>query len=405
MNSISKAALTRRLAFSVFSILLLISCSDPASVGGEFVEQSEVRVDTIYINDLPTDNVDPYLGRLAYSALGEFSDPLYGDISSFLMVKPSIVKSESTPDLVASDSFTLRLNIHETARYGDTTATGMYSIYRINDMWRGTTYKKSNSVTWGSELIGQFEINSTTVDTAGFVEIPLSGSWVNDYIAYFNVDDDSTRSESYRRNEFGLAIVPDAGTNKLVYTSFSSSRLRITTSADTSDKVMLDWAYDYDKGADNQSSEHLNLFNTFERFITLNLEDIVAQLPNQNFLRAEMVFYEDTTLMKHTSLGANEIRPRPSLFVLAPGPKDDKAYSLAFEGTGLSGPWSNGKYTFNLTALFNANLFGSTALNEVYIYPFASEGLMAYSSIYGVNVADKALAPKVIVYGLVKETN
>ncbi len=405
MNSISKAALTRRLAFSVFSILLLISCSDPASVGGKFVEQSEVKVDTIYINNLPTDNTDPYLGRLAYSALGEFSDPLYGDISSFLMVKPSIVKSASSPDLTTSDTFSLRLNIHEKARYGDTTATGMYSVYRINDSWRGTTYKKSNSVTWGSELIGQFEINNTTIDTAGFVEIPLNGSWVDDYISYFNMDGDSVRNENYRRNEFGLAIVPDGGNNKLVYTSISSSRLRIITAADTSDKVMLDWAYDYDKGADNQSADHLNLFNTYERFITLNLEDIVAQLPNQNFLRAELVFSEDTTLMKHTSLGTNEIRPRPSLYVLSPGPTEDKAYAFAFEGSGLSGPYSKGKYTFNLTALFNANLFGSTALDEVYIYPFASEGLMAYSSIYGVNVADKALAPKVIVYGLVKETN
>lgn len=405
MNSISKAALTRRLAFSVFSILLLISCSDPASVGGGFVEQSEVKVDTIYINDLPTDNVDPYLGRLAYSAFGDFSDPLYGDISSFAMVKPSIVKSESSPDLATSDTFKLRLNIHETARYGDTTSTGTYSIYRINDLWRGSTYKKSNSITWGSEVIGQFQMNSTSVDTAGFVEVPLSGSWVDDYISYYNMDDDSARSEAYRRNEFGLAIVPDAGSNKLVYTNFSSSRLRIITSADTSDKVILDWAYDYDKGADNQSDDHLNLFNTYERFITLNLEDIVAQLPNQNFLRAELVFSEDTTLMKYTSLDANEIRPRPSLYVLSPGPTEDKAYAFAFEGAGLSGPWSKGKYTFNLTALFNANLFGSTALDEVYIYPFASEGLMAYSSIYGVNVADKALAPKVIVYGLVKETN
>lgn len=405
MNSISKAALTRRLAFSVLSILLLISCSDPASQGGGFVEQSEVKIDTIYISDLPTDNVDPYLGKLAFSALGAFSDPLYGDISSFLLVKPSIVKADSTPDLSNTDSFTLRLNIHDAVTYGDTTSTGSYSLYQINDLWRGTTYKKSSSVTLGSEVIGQFQINITDIDTSGFVDIPLSGSWVDDYISYFNMDDDSARMESYRRNGYGFAIVPDAGNNNLVYANFSASRLRIIANSDTSDKVMLDWAYDYDKSADSPPSDHINLFNTYERFITLNLEDIVDQLPNVNFLRAELVFTEDTTLMKETSLNLNEVRPRPSLYVLAPGPSDDKAYDFTFAGAGLSGPYSDGKYTFNLTALFNANLFGSTALNEVYIYPTSSEGLMAYSSIYGINVADKSLAPKVIVYGLVKEAN
>ena len=98
----------RRLAtVLILGTILFISCDDSTSIGGGFIQESEIRVDTVLLTTLPFQSADPYLGQLVYSPIGSFSDPLFGNISSTLFFKPSI--AEGNERGVFSDEATVRL--------------------------------------------------------------------------------------------------------------------------------------------------------------------------------------------------------------------------------------------------------------------------------------------------------
>ena len=170
MHIKTKAATLWRLAFSLALLIVITACEDPSSIGGEFADKSALKVDTVLVDNLTSVNYDAYLGKLNRSATGTFQDDLFGTQEAFSFIKPGLIANADSLVLDAQqDTVELRLNMFLDDFYGDTTSTVTYNIYRVNELWRGATYRRSDSLTYDdSEVIGQF--TDADLDTNGTVK-------------------------------------------------------------------------------------------------------------------------------------------------------------------------------------------------------------------------------------------
>ena len=402
MFSNTKAALTRQLAFSLMLLSVVISCKD-SSVGSGFVEESVIVVDTIYVSNFPMQSADAYSGKLSYSPVGKFDDPLFGELESFAFFRPDIDNSDSDSVLNESTILKLRLYVYQTIQYGDTLDNPSFSIYRVGSPWRGAAYKMSDEITLQDQVnkVGSFTLSE--VDTTGFIDVELTGTWKEDYKTFYNNEEDD-RDTTYQDNDFGLALLPDDGAERIVYLGLGSSSLMVfepDTSSDTLYQAMLDWGFDFSRENETVADDHISLFSTLERFYTLDFTDEVSNLVNSNFVRAELVLTEDSLSMQE-SLEANEVRNEDLVMSLRLSSAVDIAYDLAFNSASSSGGYDSGDYRFNLTTLFNANIFGSTDIDNIYLYAHPSGGILGFNTFFG-PTADKRDAPKLLIYRLESE--
>lgn len=280
-----RAARIGQLVFSLLVLVAFISCEESGSVGAGFVDESAIVIDTVLVSDLPLNNIDPFTGKLTFSPVGSFSDPLFGDIEAVGLFKPSIIRGE-IGDLPLDTEAVLRLNIDIDNVYGNQTTDGTFKVFRLGELWRGSAIKMSDEIdilnnSGGpvqSDEVGEFAYSD--IDTTGFVEFPLASSWKSDFIRYYN-NAETDRDSTYRFEDFGLVIVPDADVEKIIYVRFSTSRvLLINSEQDTTSNIMLDWAYDIDITGGTAPAENLTLSNTFNPYLTINFTPIVSQLSN-----------------------------------------------------------------------------------------------------------------------------
>ena len=401
MFSNKKAALSRQLAFSLMLFSILISCKDN-SISSGYVNESKIVVDTLLISEFTENSLDPYLGRLTYSPAGKFSDPLFGDLESIAFFQPGIAISGTDSIISATNNFHLRLYVFPDEQFGDTLDNTSFSIYRVESPWRGTTFRQSDEVNIAEKIeankVGSFDL-SNVVDTTNFVDIPLSGSWVDDYRALYQ--NQTNRDSVYRYSDFGLTIVPDDGANQLVYFGFGNSELMIFESnnpTDTLSQAIIDWGYDISRGEDTIPDENIALFSTLDNYLKLDFSDNVQQLNGPNFVRAELVLTENEELLAQT-LSTNQIRNNMPNVGLRVTRANDLAYEFGFTSPNSIGSYDDGKYRFNLTTLLNANIFGSTPVDEIYLYAAPSNGLLGLNTFFG-TTASRNNVPKMLIYRL-----
>lgn len=396
MHIKTKAATFWQLTFSVIILSTFFACQDPGTIGGGFVEKTDIDIDTLLVTNITTSNQNAYLGRLGRSATGIYQDDLFGNINAVSFFKPSIFRSADTVAFDENTIFTLRLQLFENEVYGDTTQSGLYTIHRVSSLWRGSSFRNDMDINFnGSEIIAQF--SDADADTNGIVEVELSGTWKTDYISFFN-EADSVREEGYRENEFGLAIVPDVSNNKIVYTNYTQSNIR-AIAQDTTSHFILDWGFDVDRTGELNNADRVNLHSTYNTALRINLTSIGDEVSEINFVRAELVFNTDTLTLKNT-LAANEVRTNALGLGLTIGPLNDEAYELGFGTIDLSAvAKTDGTYRFNITNILNDYIHGDRSINDLYIHLSASQGALAYTSLFNVN-ADPENAPRVIIYGL-----
>ena len=231
----NKAVSVRWLIFFILAFFSMTACDETNTVAIDFIQESAIEIDTVLINQIDFIGIDPYLGRLMYSAFGSFQDPLFGKLTSTLYLKPSIKASSS--DTVLDDmSFEMKLHIMQDEIYGDTSSTAVFDVYRIQNSWHGPSFRQSNEINLEFERVGGF--NVTDIDTNGNVHIALGGSWDTFYRELFNINDDSTRLARYAKEDFGLAIVPKNTTNQIRFATLSTSRLLVIGQEDTSSYSM-----------------------------------------------------------------------------------------------------------------------------------------------------------------------
>lgn len=398
MHIKSKAATLWRLAFSLTLLVLVVACEDPSSVGGEYVEKNKVVVDTILVDNLIGSTADPYLGRLSSTPVGSFSDPLYGDISSFSFLKVPI-EAFVADTVVLSDTTTIQLNLRlQDAVFGDTTTTTSFRIVRVTEQWRGSTFRQSSSLVYNdTETIASF--SDTDVDSTGLLTVELGGSWKQDYINYFNSDADN-RLELYEQNEYGLAILAESGAGKINYFNLAATDLVIQEPLNITLDV-YDWGYDLDETRGTTPADRVILSNKYDQFFTLNLQQYADDLPSQNIIKAELIFTQDTTAI-NSSLSDSEVRTSVSQMGMIIGATDDVAYELGFTGNDLTGFLLEGDFVFDVTPAFNNYYFHTTDISELYIYLLTNQGYLSYTQLFSES-ADPDVAPKLVIYSLEEE--
>ncbi len=397
-----KAAYLRQLTFSVIVFFLFISCGDSNSIGGGYVNESEIKIDTVFLTNLPFQSVDPYTGQLAYSPIGSFNDPLFGEISSFALFKPSIVEGNEDEVFTNSASTILQLRFDTTFVYGQENEPLDFNIYRVDELWRGPAYKMSDEVTFTtSSPVASFSSNE--IDSTGYIDIDLEGTWKEDFISFYTDSTDS-RDSSYKYLDFGLAITANEDANQIKYLRFASSSLFISEPQVTQDTIalpMLDWAYDLQRTGGAVSEGQFVMSNTYESFLYFNLEPIVQNLSSQNFVRAELSLRSDSLSLAR-SLDINEVRTENPPLRYQLGPSVDLAYDLGFNDISSQAIYDSGIYRFDITDVFNANIFGNTPLEDVYVYVSQNFGLLGFNTFYDAS-QDPENAPKILIYSVVDE--
>ncbi|MBO6794832.1 MAG: hypothetical protein JJ895_13050 [Balneolaceae bacterium] len=402
----NKAAQSRQLVFSILLSFILLSCEESGTVGAGFINESEIVADTIMVSELPIKSVDPYLGKLIYSATGAFNDPILGEINAMALFKPSIIQGD-IGDLPMDTKALLRLNIDIENIYGRQDREARFKVLRVADFWRGSAFKRSDEVSVVEsdggpieQQVGEFTL--ADFDTTGFAELELSGNWKSDFIRFYN-NDDANRDSVYRHEDFGLAIVPEDDANEIIYARISTSRLLLIDPADedTTTNIMLDWATDIEITGGTAPANNVVLSNLYDQYLQFNFTDIAQNLDNNNFVRAELVLTANENALQN-SLTENEERFETPPFRIQLGPSNDIAYDLGFNTISSTASYDEGKYRFDITELFNASIFADTDITEVYLYAGQNSGYLSFSSFFDVT-ADAANAPKIIIFNLESE--
>ena len=297
-------------------------------------------------------------------------------------------------------SFELKLRIMQDEIYGDTSSTAVFDVYRIQNNWHGPSFRQSTEVDLELERIGGF--NDTDIDTNGNVHVALGGSWDAFYREIFNIDDDSTRLTRYAEEDFGLAIVPKNTTNRIRFATLSTSRLLVIGQEDTSSYAMQDWAYKIERGDVDPIPNRMLLHNTFEKVIKIDIKNIGKQLPNNNFVRAELVLEEDTTRAS-TSLSEHEQRLNVPGFRMSEGDFIDLAYQFGFSDENIiNGYPSKGRFRFDITRLLNDQIYNNNPIKDSYIYPYVNAGYIGSNILYN-NEASSDKRPRLIIHSIKSE--
>jgi hypothetical protein len=193
----------------LITALIFLGCESPGTVG-EGIGTGEESVESLTVNvenyEILEENT--YSGRLAYTALGYFEDPVYGTLKSIALLKPSISRGQ-VDTLQHGDKMYLRLILSSNV-YGDENSVSSFDIYEADEIWRGTQLRYNSEIEVNySSKVGEFQIADE--DT---VEIEMSQEWTDRYIDYYN-ETASNRDSLFVQNFPGLAIVPSENNQKI----------------------------------------------------------------------------------------------------------------------------------------------------------------------------------------------
>ncbi|MGM0506078.1 MAG: hypothetical protein ACQER4_02685 [Bacteroidota bacterium] len=220
--------LFKGVAPAVLFLLFITACEDPGGVGSDFLDsEGKLETRTLEVESLNEVQASAFSGNLPFMALGEVDDPLFGRYRSVGLIKPAIDTTSIGSDVTGEIPFQLRL-VFSGSVYGDTLSSATFEVYRAADVWRGNEIKfEDDHPVDSAEMVGEF-----TVDGNETVEVDLSQTWREEFEAYLSnseVDRDST----YREEFPGLAIVPAAGTEKMLFAVMESG----SSSADDLDQT------------------------------------------------------------------------------------------------------------------------------------------------------------------------
>jgi hypothetical protein len=399
MNISNKAAPFRQLTFSWIMLFLfaVTGCEDPGSAGSQFVSKSELMVDTVLVDNLIENELDPFLGRLQRAASGQYEDDLYGSIKAVSYFKPDISGEGDTVQVGDNSLLRLRLRIYADDVYGDTTGTMEYHIYRATEQWRGTTIRKSSQISYNeSELIGRFA--DTEIDTNGIITVILSGSYKDDFVNYLNADDEEIE-EQYLREEFGLVVVPAGTRQRINYLNFISTDLLVQLADQPDFSVpILDWAFNFEQTDPAYSGDRIYPSNV-DRYYQLDLSPVAERVRSENLIRAEFILYEDTLTVQN-SIAPTETRTDGFELAMIAGPEPDPDFAIGFQPVDLNGfQLTNGTYVFNITTALNNYLFADADISELYLFLNSQQGLISFSTFFN-DSTNSEFQPKVLLYNL-----
>lgn len=286
------------LLFSGLLFVLIISgCEDPGSVGNTLTDsETSLIVDTLNIGSVDTDTLDPYSGRRTYFSLGQYNDPLFGNLTASAYLKPILPAASSSDTIAENAAMKLRLIFDGTQVYGDSVEAGNFDIFEIDQRWRGKAWRLENQMSYDDS----YTVGSFTLGEEDSLDVSLNEEWINKYRTHFE-NESADRDSTYRENFHGLAIIP-RNNSKILPLEAENTRFVIENpEADTFDVSTGEWAFSLERKEDiiypNGSSP---LHSTFERIMNFEIQIPEEELSVSNISKAEMVFYVNNSAMEQS---------------------------------------------------------------------------------------------------------
>lgn len=394
------------IVFIFIGSFALSGCEDPGSVGADLGGPgAEVVTDTVIIDGMQAINPNSYSGDLTYFSAGQFDDPLFGSLTATGYIRPNLLLDDS----VNTDAKMLMRMIFDNQQvYGDSLASQKYSIYEIDEPWRGRALKINDQLDIDtSNKLGEF-----TVQEKDSIDIDLSAlapAWVNRYYSFVNADTSTNVDSLYVREMFGLALVPEDN-NKIIPINTRQTRFVIQDpEADTSAVSIDEAGYTLQRTSSNSFSQGaVPLHSTFESILTfsdLGIDQLEVQ--TSGLSRAELILYEDKTIMEQSLQSApfSVLRPRETTVYLQmadpEGIPDNIDPGAPLDNVAkVQGVYSEseGTYRFDITDLIGNKLNDRLPEDQEFFVTFPNDGVVKSSLIY--TASDQAPVgkkPKIVI--------
>lgn len=401
MQRSSKAASKWQLVLSLAILpLLFLNCENPGSVGGSLIDKPTIKLDTLELSGFMADSIESFSGRIAYMPIGTYNDPLFGEMNTTGYLKPSIVSAQLSSDLSALYDMSLVLRFDRNRVYGDTSTVSSFTIYEIQEKWRGTEFLLNDEL-----LINQIEqVGSFTVSSDTTVKIPLSASWQDKFAQYYN-STSPNRDSVYNEEFFGLAIVSDPSNSKIEFPNITRSNFLVESDQffDTLGIGFFDSAYKLTRENENIPANRLKVHNTLERYYQLNFAEIIRQIPTKDFVKAELLFYRDNESVS-LNRPAGHTKPLADFLDFNLGKSVDQRFALQFGQAEAFGIYNSDEevYKVDLTNRINAfNFFGATD-STLFMSSNPSGGAIRSTLLYDENASPNK-RPKIVITSVVSQ--
>ncbi len=402
------------LIFFIFA--LLSSCSDSGTVGGGIIGPgTEIEVDTLEVTNIRTDSLNSYSGNLNHFSAGKFHDPLFGNLTAYGLMKPSLAGNGDTLSIDDSTNITLNLVFDANTTYGDTLAEQRFDLYEITEIWRGNEWRLNDEIERAAAPVTSFTVNEDDS-----IEIPLPDEWVQKYGEYFNSTEDN-RDTTYSREIHGFKIVPQ-NEGKIVTvnpfnTTFIATNLNLTTESTAADTMRVDslnfglheWAYSLQRTeVSPQSIFSSKIISTLEKVIRFQFDFTFENLETRNISKVELVFFRNNLLLDETisQAGAAAKRPEAETLRLYYIEGDELPQRLTGGPTVATATYNSEDkaYIFDITGFVASGAVERLPEDlTFYITVGGSEGVIRSTLLYNSEAESKA--PEVIVTSIETENN
>lgn len=370
-------------------------------MGTSIVQTSEnFKFDTLQVGPLNQNSFSSYTGRLVTAATGSYNDPVFGQINTRTLIKPVITAQIGIDGVVNTSTIDLRMIFDPISVWGDTTVPTQYSIYRVNNLWRGIPWQYDDQVLFDRvNPVASFQ--RSREDT---VTVSMAADWVAEFGTFYNADE--ALKDSLFSLEFnGLVIVADddATSNAISFLNIANTDFFITRDpnnpADEPVRFDIqDWAYTVERVNNPAPNERLIMNSTNDILFSTDFTTELAQFNQSNIVNAEIVFYEDTLTLQN-NLPAQHVRMEARALETHVGFGLDPDFDITF-GTGDSlalRTAEDATYRFNVTAYVNAFLFGELDETEFFFSIVERSGLLSSTLLFNSNATDPAMRPKLII--------
>jgi hypothetical protein len=392
-KSISRTARTWRYILAGFLIVSLISCEEENSVGGEFIGGSNLKFDTLFVDNFTPQNDVIFSGNLQYAPVGIYNDPLFGTTKSIAFIKPQIRDLNVQGEVDDNYQLKLELKTNSDITSGNTLSSVNFDIFPVNEFWRGNEVVSNDAISIDSTR----SFGSFTHFGQDSLVIDLSDDLLLELATYIN--NDSTTADSLYDFDFdGMAIVPRAGGSRIIFPDMFESRFFIISpDEDTTRFVTKSHAFNLERSNANNYPNRLYINSYFENFYSLSFESALPDYDQINLLKAEFVVYEDVNQLNN-SLPNFHTRAAVNSLELKSGDAANLRYELQFTGTDFFGAADslNDGFRFDLTEHINQYLFTEPDEKTLYFNLNPSGGVMRSTLLYDQTSVD-SLRPKLIL--------
>lgn len=405
--------------FLVAAFLLLITaflstaCETPGSVGDDIVEDDEdVVSETVDLDNYTIIQENSFSGRLSYTSVGSYEDPLYGTLNSVALLKPSISSSE-VDTIAEDDTISLRLIFNKTI-YGDSLAASSYEIYEVGKIWRGAELRYNEEIPVDmTSKVAEFQIPAEQ-DT--FV-VDLDQTWIEKYAGFFNSDPELSSSERdsiYIRNFPGLAIVASEGSENIRFlktreTNDEDDEELITSflfnsMADDDDDEeesgpdiiqVRDWGTSFTRKNVSEEFGNFYLHNT-ERVLKFQ-PNIPEELASKNIVNAQLILSKNSNPGKNTPFAA-----RPNTNIIRAHVFEEEPFDVMAEIFTTSPNFSaalndtSNVFLMDVTQYVLNDLYGEANNEGIYVTIESVNGLIYSTHFYSPN-SDDFRKPRIVI--------